>query len=131
MKSRRVLLVDDSQVFLKAAERFLLHGVPGFELAGKATSGEQAITMVAALRPDLVLMDLAMPGMNGLEATRRIKQQHDAPKVLIVTLHDESTYRVLAKDAGADGFLLKENFVTELPGLVTSLFETTAWAGSK
>ena len=127
---RRVLLVDDSPVFLKAAERFLLHGVPGFELAGKTTSGEEAITMVAALRPDLVLMDFVMPGMNGLEATRRIKQRHDAPKVIVVTLYNELTYRVLAMDAGADGFLPKGNLVAELPGLVTSLFESTERAGT-
>ena len=131
MKSRQVLLVDDSQECLRAAERFLLGGVPGFGLAGKATSGAQAIEMVAALHPDLVLMDLAMPGMNGLEATRRIKQEHAAPKVIIVTLHNEPTYRVMAKDAGADGFLLKGDLVTELPRLVCLLFEAADRTGMK
>ena len=123
MKSKRVVLVDDHEAFLKAATCFL-HGIPGLELVGRATCGEEAVEIVATLHPDLVLMDFAMPGMNGVEATRRIKRQHDAPKVIIVTLHQESSYGALAKDAGADGFIQKENFVDELPRLATLLFET-------
>ena len=131
MKSKQVLLVDDNQEFLRAAARFILCGVPGFSLTGTATSGAQAIEIVAAHHPDLVLMDLAMPGMNGFEATRRIKQENDAPQVIIATLRDYPTYRVLAKDAGADGFLLKGDFVTELPRLINSLFATIARTGTK
>lgn len=131
IKTRRVLLVDDSQAFLRAAERFLLLcGVPGFELAGKTTTGAQAIEMVDAEHPDLVLMDLAMPGLNGLEAARRIKQRPHAPKVIIVTLRNEPEFRALARDAGADGFLLKEDFVTGLPRLVSALFETAERTGT-
>jgi CheY-like chemotaxis protein len=84
MKPKRVLLVDDNQDFLKAAKRFL-RTVPGLELVGQATSGEQALELTAALHPDLVLMDFAMPGMNGPAATLRIKQQPNAPKVIILT----------------------------------------------
>jgi len=121
MKPKRVLLVDDNQDFLKAAKRFL-RGVPGLELVGQATSGEQALELSAALHPDLVLMDFAMPGMNGLAATLRIKQQPKAPKVIIVTLHTHSALRALANEAGADGLLQKENLVVELPRLLASLF---------
>ena len=130
MKPKRVLLVDDHEAFLRSATCFL-HGIPGLELVGRATCGEEAVEMVAELHPDLVLMDLAMPGMNGIEATRRIKQQSDAPKVIIVTLHQESSYGALAKNAGADGFIQKENFVVELPRLAALLFETTEEVGAK
>lgn len=121
IKPKRVLLVDDNQDFLKAAKRFL-RAVPGLELVGEATSGEQAVELSAALQPDLVLMDFAMPGMNGIAATQRIKQQPNAPKVIIVTLHTHAALRALAKEAGADGFLQKEDLVLELPRLLASLF---------
>src|ERR1035437_6060397 len=121
MKLKQVLLVDDNQDFLKAAKRFL-RAVPGLELVGEATSGDQAVELTAALHPDLVLMDFAMPGMNGPAATRRIKQQPNAPKVIILTLHSRPEFRALAKDAGADGFLQKEDLVVELPPLLASLF---------
>jgi len=130
IKPKRVLLVDDSQDFLKAAKRFL-RGVRGLELVGEATSGEQAVELSAALRPDLVLMDFAMPGMNGLMATQRIKRQPDAPKVIIVTLHTHAALRALANEAGADGFLQKEDLVLELPRLLASLFPAAMPPGEK
>ena len=130
MKPKRVLLVDDNQDFLKAAKRFL-RAVPGLELAGEATSGEQAIELSAALQPDLVLMDFAMPGMNGLAATLRIKQQPNAPKVIMVTLHTHSALRALANEAGADGLLQKEDLVVELPRLLASLFPAGTPLGEK
>jgi DNA-binding NarL/FixJ family response regulator len=130
MKPKRVLLVDDNQDFLKAAKRFL-RAVPGLELAGEATSGEQAIELSAALQPDLVLMDFAMPGMNGLAATLRIKQQPNAPKVIMVTLHTHAALRALANEAGADGFLQKEDLVLELPRLLAPLFPAGTPPGEK
>jgi DNA-binding NarL/FixJ family response regulator len=131
MKPKRVLLVDDNQDFMKAAKRFL-RAVPGLELVGKATSGEQAVELSAALHPDLVLMDFAMPGgMNGLAATLRIKQQPNAPKVILVTLHTHSAFRALANEAGADGWLQKEDLVVELPRLLASLFPAGTSSGEE
>lgn len=130
MKPKQVLLVDDNADWLQAAERFL-RNVPGLELVGQATSGEQAVELAALLHPDLVLMDFAMPGLNGSAAMRRIKQQPDAPKVVIVTLHTHSAIRTLADEAGADGFLQKEDFVAGLPRLLASLFPDTAPQGNE
>lgn len=127
---KRVLLVDDNQDFLKAAKRFL-RAVPGLELVGEATSGEQAVELSTALQPDLVLMDFAMPGMNGLTATLQIKQQPNAPKVIMVTLHTHAALRALAKEAGADGLLQKEDLVVELPRLLASLFPVEMPLGEK
>ncbi len=121
MKPKRVLLVDDNQDFMKAAKRFL-RAVPGLELVGEAPCGEQAVELTAALLPDLVLMDFAMPGMNGPAATRRIKQQPNAPQGTMLTLHSRPEFRALAYEAGADGFLQKEDLVVELPRLLASLF---------
>src|SRR5262249_42706554 len=104
-RSVRVLLVDNSREFLKAAARFL-SADREVEIA-HAFSGSEALEQVARLHPDLVMMDLAMPEIDGLSATRQIKKLPDAPQVVIVTVHDNQEYRAQAKAAGADGFISK------------------------
>ena len=121
MRKIKVLLVDDSEQFLQSATAFLFQ-CPSVEVIGTATSGKDAIKKVQELRPDLVLMDIAMPQMNGIEATRCIKGQAEAPKIIILTLHDNAEYRSAAKDAGADGFVRKSNLLTHLLPLLDTLF---------
>ena len=121
MSAIRVLLVDDSTAFLKAATNFL-NNLPGVEVVARATSAAEGLARAAALRPDLVLMDVVMPGMNGLKAVSLIKQRADAPKTVILTLHNSEAYRSGAKAAGADGFIAKDDLVAELPRLLESLF---------
>jgi len=121
VRAIRVLLVDDSAAFLDAAVRFL-NSLPGVEIVARAASAAEGLARAAALRPDLVLMDVVMPGMNGLMAVRLVKQGVDAPKTVILTLHDTEAYRSAAKAAGADGFIAKVDFVVELPRLLESLF---------
>ena len=121
MNKIKVLLVDDSEQFLQSATAFLFQ-CPSVEVIGTATSGKDAIKKVQELRPDLVLMDIAMPQMNGIEATRCIKGQAEAPKIIILTLHDNAEYRSAAKDAGADGFVRKSNLLTHLLPLLDTLF---------
>ena len=101
MSPINVLLVDDNAEFLKSATRFLAVD-PQIVIAGCALSGRGALEQVALLHPDLVLMDMAMPGMNGLKATRHIKAQPDAPRVIILTLYDNAEYRAAAEAMGAD-----------------------------
>jgi len=117
----RILLVDDSPEFLESATRFLSVD-PHIEIVGRALAGHDALEQVARLRPDLVLMDLAMPEMNGLEATHHIKAQPGAPCVVILTLYDNSEYRAVAETVGADGFLSKSEFGTQLLPLIHTLF---------
>jgi DNA-binding NarL/FixJ family response regulator len=116
-----VLLVDDNLEFLETAARFL-SAVPHVEIVGHALSGRDALEQVALLHPDLVLMDLAMPEMNGLEAARHIKAQPDAPRVIILTLYDNPEYRAVAGAVGADGFVAKSEFGTQLLPLIHKPF---------
>lgn len=117
----RILLVDDSLTFLESATRFLSAN-ERLEIIGRALSGGEALEQVSQLCPDLVLMDLTMPGMNGLEATRRLKARQSAPYVIILTLSDSSEYCAAAVAAGADGFVTKSEFGTALLPLIHSLF---------
>jgi two-component system, chemotaxis family, chemotaxis protein CheY len=117
----RILIVDDNKEFLGVAERFLLSD-PQIEVVGTAHSGPEAIDSVIRLKPDLVLMDIAMPEMNGLEATRKIKEEPDPPLVVILTLYDNPEYRDVAKEIRADGFLSKSEFGTRLIPLIHELW---------
>ena len=116
----RVLLVDDGEEFLDVASRFLAAD-SSIEIIGRAHSGREALAKVIELRPDLVLIDLAMPGMNGLETTRQIKVDPLAPKVIILTLHDNREYRSVAESIGADGFVSKSELGTQLLPLLQKL----------
>ena len=118
----RTLLVDDSPEFLGAAERFLATD-PEIEIVGCALSARKAIEEVARLQPDLVLMDVAMPEMNGFVATRRIKERPNPPRVIVLTLYDNDEYRVQARAAGADGFVAKSEFGTQLLPLIHTLYQ--------
>lgn len=102
----RALLVDDSLVVLNAIMQ-LLTSDHQIEVVGQAESGEAAIAQVQRLNPDVVVMDLAMPEMNGLEATRHLKRFPQPPKVILLTLYDNSEYSMAARLAGADGFITK------------------------
>ena len=95
-------------------------------IVGRAASGSAALEQVAVLNPDLVLMDLAMPGMNGLETTRRIKAQPDAPRVVIMTLYDVAEYRAAARAAMADGFIAKSSIRSQLMPMLVGLFPDRA-----
>jgi DNA-binding NarL/FixJ family response regulator len=121
MDSIRVYLVDDSQDFLEAVSRFL-KADPGVVIVGQARSGGDALGQVTHLKPDLVLMDLAMPSMNGLEVTRRIKTEPDAPRVILLTLHDNAEYRAAATSVSADGFIPKSELGVQLMPMIHAIF---------
>lgn len=106
MKPIRVLLVDDHAV-LRAGLRALLEAEPGMVVVGEAASGEEGVQRAAELRPDVVLMDLTMPGMGGMEATRRIVAGDSGARVLILTVHAESEYLLPVLQAGGAGYVTK------------------------
>jgi len=120
VKSTRVLLVDDNPDFLEGVSAWLTRDT-AFELAGVAASGGEALTQVERLEPDVVLMDVAMPDVNGFEATRRIKSKPGAPLVILLTFHDSETARAEALAAGADGFVPKTKVTEDLMRVIRSL----------
>ncbi|GAA0322758.1 response regulator transcription factor [Streptomyces polychromogenes] len=109
----RVLIVDD-QMMVREGFSVLLNAMEGIEVVGEAVDGRQAIAQVAALRPDVVLMDIRMPEMNGLEATRHIVAADSDAKVLVLTTFDLDEYVYQALRAGASGFLLKDASARQL-----------------
>ncbi len=117
---RRVIVVDDNPTFLKVAAR-LMRSLPHIEMVAEATSGAEAIKLAAELHPDLVLMDLEMPEMDGLEATRSLHTRPTPPAVFLMSVHDVSLYRNAATAAGAVRFLAKSDLVTELGIAVAAL----------
>jgi DNA-binding NarL/FixJ family response regulator len=102
----RVLLADDHTIF-RAGLRALLELEEEIQVVGEAASGEEAVQQALALRPDVVVMDLSMPGTGGLEATRRISALEIPVRVLVLTVHAEEEYLVPVVDAGASGYLTK------------------------
>jgi DNA-binding NarL/FixJ family response regulator len=102
----RVLLVDD-QALVRTGFRVILDAQPDLEVVGEAGDGEEGIALAASLAPDVVCMDVQMPGLDGLAATRRIAATSDAPAVLVLTTFDRDDYLFQALEAGASGFLLK------------------------
>ena len=102
----RVLLADDHTIF-RAGLRALLELEEEIQVVGEAASGEEAVEGALALRPDVVVMDLSMPGTGGLEATRRISALEIPVRVLVLTVHAEEEYLVPVVDAGASGYLTK------------------------
>ncbi len=116
----RILLVDDNHDFLTSMERFLA-SEPGLRVVGRAYSGGEALEQVGRLRPRVVIMDVSMPGMNGFEATRALKARPGAPRIVILSMHEELEFRQAALDSGADGFVPKSGFGTELIPLVRCL----------
>lgn len=117
----RVVIVDDSPVALKALTS-LLQTEGNMQLIGSATDGYAAVRRVIELEPDVVFMDLQMPGMNGLEATRQIKAHPHAPRVILVTSDGSAACRKAARAAGTDGFVAKQDLFSHLRPAIRKLF---------
>jgi PAS domain S-box-containing protein len=125
MKTIRIVLVDDSPDFLDSASRFLADQ-PELDVVGFARSGPEAIHQVDQLRPDVVIMDLVMPGMTGVEATRWIKGRPSPPRVVVVSMHDDLEFRQAAEEAGADAYLSKLEFASRILEVVGAVMPRRA-----
>jgi DNA-binding NarL/FixJ family response regulator len=107
MEPLRVLLADDHPLFRHGIHA-LLDAAPDIEVVGEATTGDEAVAMAAALQPDVILMDVQMPGVNGIEATRRIVRESPHIRILIVTMFEDDASVFTAMRAGARGYVLKD-----------------------
>ncbi|HEU4386497.1 MAG TPA: response regulator transcription factor [Blastocatellia bacterium] len=109
----RVLLVED-HTLVRAGLRSLLQSFGGIQVVAEAGDGRDALRLVEAHKPDLVLMDVAMPGLNGLEATTRLRKEYPGIRVLILSMYSNEEYVIQSLRAGAAGYLLKDAATTEL-----------------
>jgi len=130
MKDLRILVVDDHEM-VRRGLRTLLEAHPGWKVVGEAVNGRDAVEMVKQLKPDVVVMDISMPEMNGFEATRRIQETAPQTAVLIYTMHKSEQMAREAVKAGARGYVLKSDgsndLITAVEGL--SRHETFFSAG--
>jgi two-component system response regulator NreC len=113
MDEIRVLVVDD-HILLVTGLQQLLDSYTGIRTVGIALSGNEAIEKASTLTPDVILIDISMPGLDGIETTRRLKKICPKSKILILTMHCQQEYLMEALDAGASGYLLKDSSVEEL-----------------
>jgi len=109
----RLLLADDHLLFRQGL-RALLEPMPGFDVVGEAADGREAIRRSAELEPDVVVMDLTMPGLNGFDATRELADRLPACRVVVLSMHSDPRFVARALDAGAVGYVLKEAAFDEL-----------------
>lgn len=126
MSRLRILIVDDHPIF-RTGIRSMLEGEPDIEVVGEAAQGEEAIEKAIRLNPGLVLMDIAMPGMDGIEATRRIKKELPDTSVLVLTMHDDEEFFFPILRAGASGYILKETEPYELLQAIRSVHQGQAF----
>lgn len=105
----RVLLVDDQETYLRAMTS-VVEETPGFEVVGQAMSGEEALEVATATLPDLVLMDVNLPGIDGLEATRQLRKRTPAPVVLLLSTYDDEAGDSFVAESGATAYVTKGAF---------------------
>jgi DNA-binding NarL/FixJ family response regulator len=120
-KGKQRIVIAEDHTILREGLRALLSSNPTFEVVGEAEDGQNAIRCVERLRPDLVLMDLSMPKMNGMEAIRDIKKRCPETKVLALTVHKTEEYILATLEAGADGYVLKDATHAELMMAIKSV----------
>ncbi len=116
----RILLADDHTV-IRAGIKLLLEGHPEWRVVGEASDGREALNALEETRPDLIVMDLAMPNLNGMEATRQILASHPTISVVVLSMHSDEGYVLRALKAGARGYVLKDSTETDLIDAVTAV----------
>ncbi len=130
MASLRILVADDHEV-VRHGVRSLLEAHPGWEVIAEAADGRDAVEKASTLRPDVVILDIGMPNLNGLEATRQILRGHPPSRVLILTMHESEQVVREVLEAGARGFLLKSDAGRDLIAAVEALQRNKTFFTSK
>jgi DNA-binding NarL/FixJ family response regulator len=124
------MIVDD-HAFIRRGVQSILNSVPGWELCGEAENGVAAIRLAGDLKPDVIIMDVSMPGLNGLEATRIIHEAQPAVKIVLLTLHDSAEVLRSGFHAGAQGYLLKSEAEQELLRALQAVTEEGTYISPK
>jgi DNA-binding NarL/FixJ family response regulator len=126
----RVLIVDD-HAFIRRGVQTILHAFPEWEFCGEAENGKDAIRLADELKPEVIIMDVSMPGLNGIEATRAIRKTQPGVKIVLLTLHESSELLRSAFRAGARGYLLKTDAEQELVRALTVVIGEGAYISPK
>jgi len=116
----RVLVADDHMI-VRTGIRHVLESEAGFEVVGEAANGSEALSLAAKLRPDVVVLDISMPGESGLQLAAQLRDSSPEPRVLILSMHDNAEYVLESVRAGADGYLLKDTAATELRNAIRAV----------
>lgn len=116
----RIVLADDHTLFREAMKRSI-DKVPGFQVVGEAADGLELLEVLKNASPDLIIADISMPNLRGIEATREIKRVYPEVKVLMLTMHKSREYLLSALKSGADGYLLKENAFADLVNAISTI----------
>jgi DNA-binding NarL/FixJ family response regulator len=116
----RIVLADDHVLFRQSVKK-ILDGISGIRVVGEAGDGIELIDLLRSVDPDMVILDISMPKLGGIEAAREIEQKHPELKVLILTIHKDDAYFQRAISAGAEGYVLKENTDRELIPAITAI----------
>jgi DNA-binding NarL/FixJ family response regulator len=119
----RIVIADDHEIVLEGIRRILTRLRPNWEICGEAANGNQTIELVKAFKPNVVVLDITMPGMSGLEAARQIVKFNPACRILIFTVHDSDWLKSEIRDAGAHGYVQKSQVARDLVVAVECLLE--------
>jgi two-component system response regulator NreC len=130
MKKLRILLADDHAV-MRTGLRALLERQPNMEVVGEAGTGREAIELAATHEPDVVVMDVGMPTLNGIEATKAIVAKRPATAVVILSMHADEAYLLRALSAGARGYLLKDSAAPDLIGAIQAVSQNKSFFSPK
>ena len=124
----KVVLVDDHQL-VRTGIKMILEGTQDIQIVGEAQSGEEAVTLVKEIRPDVVLMDISMPGMGGLEATRKLLKADPKLKIVVLSVHVEEPFPSRFLKVGAAGYLTKDCAVEEMLAAITTVYRGGRYIG--
>ncbi len=130
MSILRIMVADDHEV-VRQGIRAVLHGQPGWEVCAEASDGREAVEKAVSLHPDIIILDIAMPNLNGLEAARQILNEQPQAKILVLTMHESEQIIREVLEAGADGYLLKSDAGRDLVTAVLSLQRNKKYFTSK
>lgn len=130
MKKLRILLADD-HVVMRTGLRVLLERQPNLEVVGESANGRETIELAASLKPDVVVMDVGMPSLNGIEATKAIVSQRPATAVIVLSMHADESYVMRALKAGARAYLLKDSAAADLLGAIEAVSQGKSFFSPK
>ncbi len=130
MKKIRILLADDHRLFREGL-RAILEQLPEFEIVGEANDGHEALAMAGKFTPDIILLDISMPNLNGIEVARRIAEVSPVTKVIILSMHLDQHYVTESLKAGARGYILKDSAVDELTTAIKNVIGGEIFLGNR